>query len=412
MTSDRRGWRRIALGEVCHKIGSGATPRGGEDAYTPTGVALIRSKNVHDLSFSADGLARIPDKAADALRGVSVEAGDVLLNITGQSVARCCRAPQAILPARVNQHVAIVRPDPKELDSRFLQYALVVNKPRLLALASAGATREALTKAMISELEIEAPEITEQRRLSTVLGSLEEKIESNRRLVKTLEEIATVLFKARFIEFLDCDDLVESEIGPIPQGWSNTPVGDLARYVNGKAFTKFGNGQGRMVIRIAELRSGPGKSTVYSDHETEPDFMAAPGDILFAWSGSLDVYRWIRPEALINQHIFKVIPKGYPDWFVFHALKHVMPHFQAIAADKATTMGHIKRADLHAFSVATPPASALRKHNAVFAPLFERAFAAGREAETLTRVRDQLLPRLISGQIRIPPDEQLAPKVA
>jgi type I restriction enzyme, S subunit len=261
-------------------------------------------------------------------------------------------------------------------------------------------------------LSLDLPPLDQQRAIGGIFHALDGKIENNRRLTKTLEEIASALFKARFIDFLGCDDLVESGIGPIPQGWSSTLIGDLARYVNGKAFTKFGNGQGRMVIRIAELRSGPGKSTIYSDHETEPDFMAAPRNILFAWSGSLDVYRWHRPEALINQHIFKVIPKGFPDWFVFHALKYVMPHFQAIAADKATTMGHIKRADLHAFSVATPPAPALREHDAVFAPLFERAFAASREAETLAQVRDQLLPRLISGQILIPSEEQLAAEIA
>lgn len=256
-------------------------------------------------------------------------------------------------------------------------------------------------------LSLDLPPLDQQQAIGRVLSSLDDKIENNRQLVETLEKLASELFQARFVKFLDCDDLVESEDGPIPKGWTRTPIGDLARYVNGKAFTKFGNGRGRMVIRIAELRSGHGKSTVYSDHEAEPDFTAVPGDILFAWSGSLDVYRWYRPEALINQHIFKVIPNDYPAWFVFHALKYVMPHFQAIAADKATTMGHIKRADLHTFSIATPPASVLSKHDAIFAPLFERAFAAGREIETLTQIRDQLLPKLISGEIRVPPGEQL-----
>lgn len=263
----------------------------------------------------------------------------------------------------------------------------------------------------LARLSINPPKLEEQRQIAQILRSLDEKIEANRWLARTLEEINAAIFKARFVDFTGYDALVESEIGPIPQGWSSTPIGDLARYINGKAFTKFGNGQGRMVIRIAELRSGPGQSTVYSDHETEPDFMASPGDILFAWSGTLDVYRWHRSEALINQHIFKVIPDGYPDWLVYSALKHVMPHFQAIAADQATTMGHIKRADLHGVSIATPPASVLAEENALFAPLFDRVFAADRETETLVQLRDQLLPRLISGRIRIPPDVHFAPEV-
>jgi type I restriction enzyme S subunit len=264
----------------------------------------------------------------------------------------------------------------------------------------------------LGRLSVSVPQVDEQKRIAQVLRSLDEKIDNNLRIARTLEEIATALFKARFVDFIGQDDLVESEVGPIPQGWAATPVGDLARYVNGKAFTKFGNGRGRMVIRIADLRSGPGGSTVYSDHEAEPDFVAAPGDILFAWSGSLDVYRWHRPEALINQHIFKVIPEGYPNWFVFHTLKYVMPHFQAIAADKATTMGHIKRADLHALSIATPPTSGIREHDVVFAPLYEQALVARKESEMLVQIRDQLLPRLISGRLLVPDSARHAEEVA
>jgi len=262
----------------------------------------------------------------------------------------------------------------------------------------------------LARLSVDVARLDKQKQIAGILRALDDKIECNRRLAAALEEISAALFRARFVEFLDCRDLVESTMGPIPEGWSNTPIGDLARYVNGKAFTKFGNGRGRVVIRIAELRSGPGASTVYSDLETEPDFIAAPGDILFAWSGSLDVYRWHKPEALINQHIYKVIPKRYPNWLVFHALKQVMPRFQAIAADKATTMGHIKRGDLHSFSIAIPPASTLAELDAVFAPLFDRSFAANQEADRLAAVRDLLLSRLISGWIRLPPEKQLPSK--
>lgn len=246
------------------------------------------------------------------------------------------------------------------------------------------------------------PAHEEQERIAWVLASLDDRIENNRRIAETLDQIAATLFKAKFVDFVDQRDLVESPLGPIPGGWSVVPVADLAQYVNGKAFTKYGNGRGRMVIRIAELKAGPGQATVYTDHEAEPEFMAFPGDILFAWSGSLDVYRWHRDEALINQHIFKVTPDGYPGWFVYHALTHVMPHLQAIAADKATTMGHIKRSHLREYSVAVPPRDHLEREDRVFAPLFERALQASVEMETLKLARDRLLPRLISGEVRVP----------
>ena len=162
---------------------------------------------------------------------------------------------------------------------------------------------------------------------------LDDKIELNRQMNRTLEELAGALFRAWFVDFepvvakaagrapfglapavaaLFPAAFTDSELGPIPLGWRVGCIADLARYVNGRAFTKGATGTGRMVIRIAELNSGPGGSTVYHDIAAAPENIAHPGDLLFAWSGSLDVYRWHRDEALVNQHIFKVICDAYP----------------------------------------------------------------------------------------------------
>ena len=137
------------LGEVCTKIGSGATPRGGKKTYLQEGpFALIRSQNVYNDGFHHDGLAFISDEQADDLRNVKLAEEDVLLNITGDSVARVCQVDPTILPARVNQHVAIVRPDPAKLDARFLRYYLVSPHVQsiLLSWADSGSTRKALTQ--------------------------------------------------------------------------------------------------------------------------------------------------------------------------------------------------------------------------------------------------------------------------
>jgi type I restriction enzyme S subunit len=114
------------------------------------------------------------------------------------------------------------------------------------------------------------------------------------------------------------------------------------------------------------------------------------------------VYRWYRDEALINQHIFKVIADGVPQWMVYFSLKTVMRQLQGIAADKATTMGHIKRSDLARFSIAVPPAEELQRFDSFFAPTFDYSLTAVVETETLTTIRDALLPKLISGNIRVP----------
>lgn len=170
----------MRLGDICTKIGSGATPRGGQESYKSSGIPIIRSQNVLDWSFKDDGLAYIDGVQADALANVEVLPGDVLLNITGDSVARACMVPAEQTPARVNQHVAIVRHGDR-LSPTYLLAFLQSIKPHLLSLASSGATRKALTKAMIENLEIELPDIETQNRISSLIDCIQQKIMLNAR---------------------------------------------------------------------------------------------------------------------------------------------------------------------------------------------------------------------------------------
>ena len=171
----------MKLKDICSKIGSGATPRGGKEAYKESGVPIIRSQNVLDWSFNTDGLAYIDDNQASALANVEVKPGDVLLNITGDSVARACIVPNPITPARVNQHVLILRANYKT-NPVFLLTWLQSNKSLLLALASSGATRNALTKTMLEELDINLPPVDVQFRIAKIVSSIQAKIEANTRL--------------------------------------------------------------------------------------------------------------------------------------------------------------------------------------------------------------------------------------
>lgn len=155
------GWTNIKLDDVCTKIGSGATPKGGSSVYLDTGnIALIRSQNVYNDGFKINGLVYISQEHADQLSNVEVQHGDVLLNITGDSVARCCRVNPQVLPARVNQHVAIIRTDPSQLNAQYLRYYLIAPQTQelMLSWAGSGGTRNALTKGMIEAFEIIAPE--------------------------------------------------------------------------------------------------------------------------------------------------------------------------------------------------------------------------------------------------------------
>ena len=168
------GWEEKPLKELTTKIGSGATPRGGQENYKDEGISLVRSMNVHDWEFREINLAFIDEKQAKELDGVILQENDVLLNITGASVARCCVFPKDYLPARVNQHVSIIRPKKEILDARFLNL-LLTSKPykdQLLFTGEQGATRQAITKAQIETFRISFPKLSEQQTIVRQLDAL------------------------------------------------------------------------------------------------------------------------------------------------------------------------------------------------------------------------------------------------
>ena len=252
-------WKEIKLADACTKIGSGATPRGGGEAYKENGISLIRSQNVLDFKFSYNGLAFIDNEQANDLKNVIVHENDVLLNITGDSVARVCKVPKNVLPARVNQHVAIIRSNVKQLDSNFLLYQLIKLKEHLLSISEIGATRRAITKGMIESLEIPLPSLTEQTAIASVLTSLDNKIGLLHRQNATLEKMAETLFRQWFVEreslnydlrdFHDDNDLKNQSSQAnqknhssdkeeeAKEEWGMGKLGDIAEVQNGFAFS-------------------------------------------------------------------------------------------------------------------------------------------------------------------------------
>jgi type I restriction enzyme S subunit len=169
-----KGWEEKSLKELTTKIGSGATPRGGQESYKLEGISLVRSMNVYDLKFKETNLAFIDEKQAKELDGVALQKEDVLLNITGASIARCCIFPKEYLPARVNQHVSIIRPKKEILDANFLNL-LLTSKPykdQLLFTGEQGATRQAITKAQIEAFKISYPELNGQQQIVRKLDTL------------------------------------------------------------------------------------------------------------------------------------------------------------------------------------------------------------------------------------------------
>ena len=180
-----KGWVEDAFQSLTTKIGSGATPLGGEAAYKAKGISLIRSLNVYDMGFRYEGLAFLDDRQADGLSNVVVQPRDVLLNITGASVARCCVVPEDVLPARVNQHVSIIRPIPDKLSPEFLHYLLISAPYKKLLLQTGeegGSTRQAITKAHIQQFRVAFPKTVEAQ--NAIVKSLDALAPETQRLTR------------------------------------------------------------------------------------------------------------------------------------------------------------------------------------------------------------------------------------
>lgn len=400
---------------------SGGTPSKANPNYWGGTIPWISAKSLTDF-FIADSEEKVTE--AGASNGTRIVPKDtILFLVRGMSLKSEFRIGITTRPVTFNQDLKALVAEDGVLPS-FLAYAIKARTPEILELVGeAGHGTGVLPTDRIKSLEIPLPPMSEQRAVAHVLRSLDDKIQLNRQMNAKLEAIARLLFKSWFVDFdpvkakaegreasgMDAETAAlfpgqfeESELGKIPEAWKVRSVAELAEYVNGRNFTKDATGRGRLVIRIRELKSGPNSSTVYNEVETASKHIANRDTILFAWSGSLDVYRWHLDEALINQHIFKVIPRSeYPKWFVYFCLDHVMPFFRQIAASKATTMGHIKRSHLEEAKVAVPKADFLRAADAIVRPLYEKIHANARESIALEKSRDGLLPKLMSGEIRL-----------
>ncbi len=338
------------------------------------GKGLSQRMRTHSGKFHVVSSAGVIDTHDEALTG-----GPTVVVGRKGSIGTVYYCPDPVFPIDTTFFVE----GSDRVDTRFAFY-LLSTLP--LSQMNNDSAVPGLNRVQAENLEILLPPIDEQRSIAATLGALDDKIESNRRLV----EIIPQLIRAMVVRSL-------------PASPRQVPVAHLATFVNGGAYTKGASGVGRIVIRIAELNSGVGGSTVYNDIDVPDDKIARPGDILMSWSGSLGVYRWKLDEAIVNQHIFKVLPSdGYPAWFVHDRLDAVMSVFRGIAQDKATTMGHIQRGHLESTMIEVPMPDVIQRLDEIVAPLWKLLLLAEREVVDLTALRDALLPELLSGRIQVP----------
>ncbi len=392
---------KIVLGDVVEKIGSGATPRGGSDVYLSDGeIALIRSQNVYNDGFRTEGLAYITEKHAKELENVIVKPGDILLNITGDSVARCCQVPKKILPARVNQHVAIIRPRKDLLDLRYLHYYLInpTMQDYMLMLAGGGATRNALTKGMIESFVINAHPLPEQRAIAEILGSLDDKIELNRRMNATLEAMAAEVFKEWFVDNPEAERWGEGSILEFADLLSGgTPSTAIAQYWSGDigwiSAKDVGNSDGIFLLDTEK------KITQVGVDNSSTKMLPSKTTIITA-RGTVGAHCMLGRPMCMNQTNYGLKAKeGVGDYFVYFTLTNMVEQLRQ--QSYGTIFDTITTTTFRNSICPQPPIELITRFEDQVSPLIDNILNNQLQSRTLAELRDTLLPRLMRGEVRV-----------
>ncbi|MBQ6750191.1 MAG: restriction endonuclease subunit S [Bacteroidaceae bacterium] len=410
-------WKKYKLGEICTKIGSGATPKGGKEAYLGGATSLIRSQNVLDFAFSWEGLAYINDEQATKLNGVEVKKNDVLLNITGDSVARVCIVPDSALPARVNQHVSIVRGNKSKVLNEYILYFLQFKKQHLLSLAQGGATRNALTKGMIEDFTIPLPQLEEQDRIVSILSSLDSKIEINRRINVNLEQQAQALFKSWFVDFEPFKDgeFVESELGRIPKGWRVGTLDELCSFISRGLTPKYDETSEELILGQTCVRNNIVTLNNARKHrpKTKNDKWVQQWDVLLNSTGigslgRVGIVYFNMDNVAIDSHI-TVVRTSCPLYrhYVGRNLLSRQLEIENMAVG-STGQTELPRDRVKAMPIVIPSHEAMDKFNAIIEPTAISMYSNIIESRRLSTLRDTLLPRLMSGELHVKDIERSA----
>jgi len=282
----------------------------------------------------------------------------------------------------------------KNGNNDFLFYLLKYYMPQLIN-KETGTVFGSVNKNGINGLEIDIPkEETVQKKIARYLSLIDDKIEENEKINKNLEQQAQTIFEE---EFLSLDF--------IPSTWKKSSLLEIATYLNGLAMQKFRPSKkekGLPVLKIKELRQGMCDSNSDLCSPTiKSEYIIHNGDVIFSWSGSLLVDFWCGGICGLNQHLFKVSSMKYDKWFYYSWTNYHLQKFIAIAAYKATTMGHIKREDLSKASVLIPSHEDYIRIGGLLKPIYNLIIENRLENIRLTSLRDTLLPKLISGEIDV-----------
>ena len=419
-------WRTVVLGDYA-EISKGVSYKGahlnqpgplllGLGEFSPGGGAKLDAVRTYSGDYRERHVAR---------------AGDLLVALTDLTQSGSVLGSPMIVPPDAGEfclythHVGrvAIRHD-ESINASFLRYVLQdFAFSAFVSGRATGTTVRAVHPREVAQFEFRLPPLDEQRAIARVLGALDDKIEHNRRMSATLEAMARALFKSWFVDFEPVRAKVEgrpsglppglhalfpasfeaSELGEIPSGWGVRSLDDLADFTNGLALQRYPpDGEDSLpVIKIAEMRRGYTSKTARASTSIDPRYVVEDGDVLFSWSGSLEVVLWAHGRGALNQHLFKVASDQFPKWFYLGWIREHLDDFRGIAAGKATTMGHIQRHHLTDARVAVAPPEVVAAGDKILGALVEQQVRHAVEGRSLASQRDALLPRLVSGEVRV-----------
>lgn len=361
--------------------------------YIPDGdIIAIRALNLKDGRLKLDDVKRISSDVSEKLPRSQLHIHDIVLSYTG-TLGECAQIKEE---GRYHLAPNVAKITPRDnIDPDYLfQIIRSSHFSQEIKNYAHGSTQPTIPMKALRELPIDVLPIEQQHVVAAILGKLDEKIVENELINKNLLEQAQTIFDQ---EFLSLDD--------IPANWTKSSLLGIADYLNGLAMQKYRPAEGEQglpVLKIKELRQGScDANSELCSPSIKPEYIVHDGDVIFSWSGSLLVDFWCGGTCGLNQHLFKVTSKTYDKWFYYAWTNHHLQKFAAIAADMATTMGHIKREELSKAEVLIPSRSDYERIGSLLAPLYDLVISNRIENRKLASLRDELLPQLMTGQINV-----------
>ena len=359
-----------------------------------------QKKTLSDFIYFKNGKKR-PSITGD----IPVYGGNGILDYTSES-----NLENAVIIGRVGAYAGSVYYESKKLwvsdnaiaakakDSSNIAFIYYLLKNLRLSERQIGTGQPLLTQNILNNIEVYLPSLEEQCKIAEILTTLDARIFENKKINHHLAEMAKSIFDSYFID-------LEPYGGVKPDDWQFSNLTGIANYLNGLAMQKFrpqDNEQGLPVLKIKELRQGFTDSTSdLCSPNIRRDYIIHDGDVIFSWSCSLLVDFWTGGECGLNQHLFKVTSDTYDKWFYYAWTKHHLDRFVKIAADRATTMGHIKRDALEKAEVLIPSDEDFEEIGKMLKPIYDQILNNRVESRKLVALRDNLLPKLMSGEISV-----------